>query len=317
MTSLKDVKDDIKTGFAAYGGRSLTKLAFIALSAMMKARLPCHTWSMTPWQNWVRSISYRGLNDQTLLAAKLLLHIHSYLLDMDVDLVDASVIGPESSQNQCNTALRRQLNALQDGNTQSRRKVEPPPEPDFHDIIIDANNRFSVLFEEHGASEDHTFYNDDDVIMVPLNEPSLEQKRYRTQAESNVTRVKMGYPPKGTASVNSREYAEIKEKSKTLDATRVLINRVYRPLFRWRRDYLIPYREGKIAKEEITIVPLTLLGVYEQCFQAYNEPGCRLPTPRKGGLDGVPRVWDDFPEQKVTTSQYRVVEELAKQATGA
>jgi hypothetical protein len=298
MASIEDVRDDIIAGFAAYGGRSLTKLGFIALEAMYKGRLPCQTWRMTPWQNWLRSQSYVGLDDLRR-SAKLALHLHSYLRGMEVDLIDVETIGPESSQNQCNTALRRQLDCLAGANTRSKpREPVPEPEPELGDIVIDANNRFSILFGKHGAEEDHTFYLDPEIKMDPPASVglTLEEKRYKTQAESNVSRKKMGYAPKGNATVDSAEYARVAQKAKQPDAIRILTHKIFRPLFEWRKEFLIPYRDGKITKQELTIVPLTLLGVYEQWFQTHLDAfGGHPPPLRKGGMDGVPRVWDTHP----------------------
>jgi len=311
MTSFQDVKDGLKAELELHSGRSLVKLGFIALNAMMRARLTCHTWSMTPWQSWMRSIKYSGLDDQAAVT-KLLLHIHSYLLDMDVNLIDVSMIGPESSYQQCACTLRRQLDALKDGSTRSRPKDPEPEEPDLQDIAIDANNRFSILFESHGASEDHTFYLDDDVEIRPQERPSLEDRRYKTQAESNATRKKMGYPPKGEASTDSARYSEIQSKAAGSEVVQVIIHKVYRPLFRWRRDFLIPFREGKMKKEDLTIVPLTLLGVYEQMFREYDSPELVMKFPLSGCLDGVPRPWDGLPLRESRQTCYQVVEDLAK-----
>jgi len=293
MASLQDVKDELAT----HCGKSLTKLGFIALSAMNKAGMPCRSWVMSPWQSQLRSRNYSATSGRNKVA-KLLLHLHSYLLEMtDVDLVDVESIGPESSMNQCNTALRRQIDCLMDGKSRFREPpTQPEPEPDEYDVIIDANNRFSVLFEKQWALEDHCFYLDEEVKMVPDLAPTLEERRYKTQAESNATRKKMGFPPKGEATTDSSEYVRIAKKAEQPDAIRILISKIHRPLFRWRREYLIPYREGRLAKEELTIVPLTLLGVYEQWYQKHKDVfGGHPPPLRSNGLDGVPRVWDGQP----------------------
>jgi hypothetical protein len=168
------------------------------------------------------------------------------------------------------------------------------------DISIDANNRFSVLFGKYGAENDHTFNIGEETDMVPNGGPTLEEKRYRTQAESNATRKKMGYPAKGTASVESGEYVRIAKKAMQPDAMKICINKIFRPLFRWRREYLIPFKEGKVKKEELTIVPQTLLGVYEQWYQTYYDTFDGRPPPLPGGVDGIPRVWDGQPLWEAT-----------------
>jgi hypothetical protein len=255
---------------------------------------------------------YRGLSKEATVA-KLLLHIHSYLLDTDANIVDISVIDRSSTYHQRIVALRRQLDALLGAST-SKRPVQVPPEkePDLADMIIDANNRFSVLFTGEGRENDHTYYlNDEDEVGL-TTELTLEERRYVTQAQSNATRKKMGYPPKGVASLDSPEYSQIQQRVETTESLRVIVNRVYRPLFRWRSEFLIPFKEGKLSREELTIVPLTLLGVYEQCFRAFDRPGCRLAT-LDPGIDGVPRVWDDLPKRKVPPVLRNEVRLLATQ----
>jgi hypothetical protein len=292
MASIEDVKDVIKTSFADYGGASLTKLGFIALRVMMEANLPQFSTGMSPWQNKIRAVSYNSLTGVERVT-KLLLHLNSFLNETSVGIIDTSIIGPESTINQCYTVLRRQLDALVDGSTRAKPPPpEPPAEPDLGDIIIDANNRFSCLFVDHGG-EDHGFYLEPESEIVPSVRLTLEEKRYKTQAQSNATRKKMGYPPKGTASLDSREFSLIAKRAEQEENTVVVINKVYRPLFKWRKEYLHEYRAGKLKKEDLTIVPLTLIGVYEQWFLANDKPDCRQPFPRKHGLDGIPRVWDE------------------------
>jgi hypothetical protein len=314
MTSFQDVTDVLKTSYANYGGASLTKLGFITLRVLLEARMPQFSMEMTPWQNWVRSRPYSSLEGRTRVV-KLLIHLNSFLSETDFGVIDITTIGPESNINQCNTALRRQLNALADRNTQSRPTPDPPKEPDLGDIIIDANNRFSCLFQASGASEDHGFYLDKESDFVPTTRLTLEEKRYKTQAQSNAVRKKMGYPPKGTASLDSHEFSQIAQRAKVEENTTVIINRVYRPLFEWRKEYLQKYRKGELPKESLTIVPLTLIGVYEQLFQAYDEPDCRLPFPRKHGLDGIPRIWDELPERELPRLLLEDVDRLIESDT--
>jgi len=300
MASFEDARDDIIAGFADYGGQSLTKLGFIALSALLRKRVLSQSWRMTPWQNWLRARSYDGL-DGRLTAAKLLLHLNSYIIGLDINQIDVSKIGPDSSQNQCNTALRRQIDAFAGKDTRSKPKVDPPREPDPQDIVIDANNRFSILFMKQAAEDDHSFYLDEEVKMDSEVSLTLEEKRFKTQSEANATRKKMGYPPKGTASIESGEYIRIAKKAEQPDAIRILVNKVFRPLFEWRRERFIPYLEGRVPKESLTIVPLTLLGVYEQWYQTYKDTfGGHPPHPDPGCLDGVPRPWDGQPSMTVS-----------------
>jgi hypothetical protein len=165
----------------------------------------------------------------------------------------------------------------------------------MYDVIIDTNNRFSVLFGKYGAEEDHTFNLDPETEISPNEGLTLEERRYRTQAESNVSRKKMGYPPKGKASIDSEDYARIARKAKKPDAMRICISKIFRPLFEWRREFLVPYRQGLLAKEKLTIVPQTLIGVYEQWYREHLEVFDNRPPPLPGGVDGIPRIWDGQP----------------------
>jgi hypothetical protein len=295
MTSFDDVKDELQAVLASNGGRSLVKLGFIALKVMMRAGLPARTWRMTPWQSALTTLTYSGLDNQ-YTAAKLLIQIHTYLLDLDVDVVDVTNIGPETNIGALYCALRRQLNVLRDGNTKSRPKPEPPKKVELPDIVLDVNNRFSILFEAFDAKDNDSFYIDDEVDIPLTNELTLDERRYVTQARANSTRKKMGYPPKGKADLDSKEFLAISEKTEKAEADRVIANRVLRPLCRWRRDFLIPFKEGKLPKEDLTIVPLTLLGVYEQMYKEYNS--LLGLSPILGCIDGVPRVWDTGPPPK-------------------
>jgi len=292
MASFNDVKDELKAVLTANGGRSLVKLGFIALKVMLRAGLPARSWRMTPWQSSLTTLAYSGLDSQ-YTAAKLLLQIHTYMLDLDVDIVDVQKVGPETDLSALYCALRRQLNVLRDGNTNSRPKPEPPKKVELPDIVIDVNNRFSILFEAFDAKDNESFYIDDEVDIPLANELTLDERRYVTQARANSTRKKMGYPPKGTASLESPEYSAIEVKTQKAEADKVVCNRVLRPLCRWRRDFLIPFKEGKLQKEELTIVPLTLLGVYEQMYKEFNS--LLGLSPILGCIDGVPRVWDTGP----------------------
>lgn len=288
--------DVLKSSLASSGTRSLTKLGFNALSALEHGKFPCLSWRMSPWQSWLRCQPYSGLNPRYTVA-KLLLHLHSYLRETNVNLIDVSAIGPESTANECNTALRRQIDLLCGYDTKVKPREPVTREPDLQDVILDANNRFSILLSKYAAAEDPGFTIPDEEVRYGTKDsrPTLEETRYKTQAETNVVRVKMGYPPKGVARTDTEEYKRIEEKSKMPDALRNLHFRVLKPLFRWRLEYFIPYREGEIAREELTTVPLTLLGVYEHWFEAHFGVYLDHPPSLGAGLDGVPRVWDKFP----------------------
>jgi len=106
-------------------------------------------------------------------------------------------------------SLRRSIETLTQSKSWRFDKREPAL-PQLQKDAVAAHNRFAVLAHNlYGEdANDDVWADREDFTIGPFC--TKEDRRYLTQAETNVTRKKMGYKPKGDASVESPRYKEIK-----------------------------------------------------------------------------------------------------------
>jgi hypothetical protein len=186
--------------------------------------------------------------------------------------------------------LRRLLDFLiQSRSYRGGDVVHPKREITLADRILDANNRFSVLFFDCDTAEDEEgsdspphknpyFYTDPDRLTY-RRRCTIQDKRYCISAESNSTRIRLGYPPKGEARVNDLRYTQVKQADTVELLAQSLITRVCKPLLLWRRSSLRKYRRTG-SPDDLTITPLRLILAYEQLVDevrsARVSPYCTL-----------------------------------------
>jgi len=171
----------------------------------------------------------------------------------------------------------------------------PKPEPSLKDKILDANNRFRVLFDHLDEGDSQDFAPKEPIKFRSPVFPTEAQRKYATAAENNRTRIRLGYPLKGTASTDSEEYRTIKSANDRLDHSGKL-KEIIRNLSLFRTEGLQRYKAGR---GDPPIVPLSCLEAYEQWVTKALELGLVPPAlPSPAPECDVPRVWDNHPIYK-------------------
>jgi hypothetical protein len=271
---------------------SLVKLAFRALSTLKEHNIASFSRIEGPWQDWLRSQQYATITKRSYTLVKLVLHVNGYVRAMGLEEAPIASLGYDTDEEVAAMHLRRLLERLLGGKIYHHGQLLEPAvevsqvEDTLENRILDANNRFSVLFEMWDDNSPTLVVPEKNIRYGgPKIEPSIDELRYHNQALANATRKRMGYKPKGTASVESKEFHEVDTKCKRREHLRHLKYRVSVPLMEWRKEYLIP------RDAELTIVPITLLGVYEHWYEGAKGLFVPHPLPPSYGWD-VPRVWD-------------------------
>lgn len=302
----------------------LKALAFRTLRHLRNHRVPHVTRFPSVHKDLVWR-EYRVLTEEQVMM-KLFLHIDSYnnAIGLPCPVSKAAIAqwpwGPRRDMDWVCTQLRRTIDTLAGIRTFRRgprwwdtndviidEVVEPPQppvsrrEPELHERILDANNRFSVLFTEWDQGSDPTFSwsGEPTSFDVPIHsKASLQEKAAYRRHEANKTRARLGYPllPVDNDLVKS---AEVRIKRSDLLVS--LCVRVVRPLMLWRRDSLAAYLLHK-EPTRLTIAPLTLLGAYELWAKSVLESGLGRPPPLPHGEwgDDRPRIWDVDPRMRST-----------------
>jgi hypothetical protein len=239
---------------------------------------------------------YRGLpGGNRTLCAKLALHLHAYARAVGLEVPEANRLSRESTESNAGKALRLVLDKLKGGPFPTVPKTVEPPPPEFtlEDRILDANNRFSVLFVNWGKENDPGFVTNEENVGYGLPEEAIthSERAIVTRSRSNAVRVKLGYPPKPQP--HSEEHIKsLEAKMQVHEHLRTLHKKIVEPLCVWRVEKLHRYAQGSLPKERLTSTPLTLLGLYENWYmeaKTFMVPwGLRKPA---WDWD-FPRAWD-------------------------
>lgn len=295
----------------------LEALAFRALSVLKQHNMIACCPMEVVKSGFHRSVrqahyTYLASKARSLVLVKLILHLNSYTSELCGATIDGLIgLTDRTPERVLCICLRRSLDLLTEGKTfrfgsgLTKTDGDKPCPPEgfeenaLHARLLDANNRFSVLFREWECDTDPTFYpysgvckdqDDVDVTNVPLDE-----KRYWTAAKNNQLRESMNLPLKGDASVRTEKFAKVDKKCRTSEALKKFYQ-IVSDLSEWRRDILPEFLKDK-DPEVLTIKPAQLLEAYERWFkeQLDNE----LFIPPKLGIPSfnwdVPRVWDTDP----------------------
>ena len=296
---------------------SIIDLAFRALRALREAGQFCQIRpNMPDYWHWLRRKTYREastIEGNLGTLKKLIVHldgycyavwkhreVHTPLLGYRyLDLIDAT-------RQKLGAWIRRQLDFLSGLRvyrhpSRTNPKVDPhlPKGGDsVHQRALDANNRFSVLFEEElGGDEPSAVYEGYTVQPEELVRLSREEKKYLTMAETNETRLRMGYQPKkwadGSIPREGDVLPSLSVKKLRIDHLRGL-NVILRKIVTWRDEELAAYVNGRIRIDQLSIVPLSQLEAYERWVEQALDLNLFTP-PRLGNpsyLWDKPRVWE-------------------------
>jgi len=183
------------------------------------------------------------------------------------------------------------------GDDMVRGETETHAQVSRESRILDANNRFSVLFADWDQGEEPSLTIPEPMIMLGGQRPNIQDLREVRKWQTNVARVRLNMAP---LPVDEEKLNRAKPLVLKADSMKSLTVKILRPLFRWREEVLPVYLRTR-DPEDLTHAPLILLEAYEQWVRAIlSSTEFRPPKllPAFGSWD-IPRMWDTDPRMSV------------------
>jgi len=158
----------------------------------------------------------------------------------------------------------------------------PEPAPLKVRETIFCENRFAALadYELGTGADDDSWV---ERILQPgypetINKVTPAQRKYVTQADTNRTRVSMGYKPKGEARVDTEDYKAAKKDADLEVSVRSLVKHI-----------LIPYARGALEADGDDELHTTTVRYYF-ALERWSRSHCEIL-----GVEGHPIGWDPGP----------------------